>query len=171
MLFSGVQTKVNPSHEAASVAGDASAYATALVSVDEAMKLFGFKRTTFYRFRHKNQVPVVLGRRIHVGDIISACDVERGKRSANGPPIRATMAEAKGYAAMLITLTAAGRLFGLSTTSFWRLRVRHRVPLVAGGRVHAEDIIGALDAERNCLPVKINRQDNNLTGSEGTGSK
>lgn len=149
VLFIRVHTQATLQAQVSDIVSDATTYVKALVSVDEAMKLFGFKRTTFYRFRAKHHVPVVLGRRVHVGDIISACEIERGKRNAYGPPLHATMADAKNYSTKLITLATAGRLFDLSTTSLWRLRIRHRVPLVAGGRVHADDIVAALDRERS----------------------
>lgn len=55
---------------------------------------------------------------------------------------------AEAYAAKLLTVTVAGEKFGLSRTTFCRLRRRHKIPLLPGLKVHVDDVIAALEKER-----------------------
>jgi hypothetical protein len=47
-----------------------------------------------------------------------------------------------------ITLAAAEAMSGLSRTTFWRFRKRHRIRLLTGRRICAADIISGFEAER-----------------------
>ncbi len=48
----------------------------------------------------------------------------------------------------LLSLRQAQSEFGFSRASFWRFRKRHRICLLPGRRVSAEDILSSFDAER-----------------------
>ncbi|MBW7896374.1 MAG: hypothetical protein H3C27_14800 [Opitutaceae bacterium] len=138
----------------------ATLYVSSLLSVDQAAALFKFKRTSFYRFRAQHRIALLPGRRIHVGDVVAACEAERRCPSSLHAE---TLDQAKLYASKLMTLAEAERCFDLSNTSLWRLRVHHSIPLVAAGRLHADDIVNALNRERNRLrPAQHERTENHL---------
>jgi hypothetical protein len=55
---------------------------------------------------------------------------------------------AENYAAKLLPVGVAAKLFGLSLPTFWKLRRRHGIVLLVGRRVHVGDIIDALEKDR-----------------------
>ena len=59
----------------------AAEYAAKLLPISKAQALFGFKISTFWRFRQNHRIPILPGKRIHIDDIIAALERER-KRSS-----------------------------------------------------------------------------------------
>jgi hypothetical protein len=55
---------------------------------------------------------------------------------------------AQEYAVKMLTVSAAVSAFGFSTSTFMRLRRRHKIQILPGRKVHVDDIIAALERER-----------------------
>lgn len=55
---------------------------------------------------------------------------------------------AEQYTANLLTLPEAAQKFGMSASTFLRLRRRHCIAILPGKRVHVADVIAALEKER-----------------------
>lgn len=52
------------------------------------------------------------------------------------------------YTAQLLPVAKAAKMFGMSASTFLRLRQKHGVQSLPGRRVHVDDIISALQQER-----------------------
>lgn len=121
-------------------------FVAALVPLHDAEQLFGFSRSGFFRFRRRHAIAGLLGGKVHVGDIVDACERERGSEAWLGKIDN--VQQAADYASRLLPRTTAASRIGVSRTEFWRLCVRHKIPRVACGRIHSDDLLAALDAQR-----------------------
>lgn len=121
------------------------AYVKSQVALDDAQELFGFSRTSFFRFRRRHAIATLPGRKISLADIVAAFESERRRNTGySGVAVE----DSAAYRDKLLTLGRAAEVFGLSTTDFWRLRLRHRISKLSGNQVHVDDVIAALEAER-----------------------
>ena len=126
----------------------------------EAQNLFGFKRTTFFRFRVKHGIEVLPVRCVSVIDVVQAFENERKlSTSLNATKWLGTgMAAVLEYRSRLLPLRHASAAFKIPGTSFWRFRLRHGIQTLSGGFVHADDLVASLDAQRR----GVRRQSNVL---------
>jgi len=109
--------------------------------LDEAQRLVRMSRTGFFRFRGEHGIGKAKGK-VNGAEVVRALERVRGLTGQGPfPPLRE-------YAAKLMTREEVGLHFGFKVTSLYKLRVRHRVPLLPGGIFHCDDIIAALEAER-----------------------
>lgn len=123
-------------------------YTNALLSIEDAQHMFGFERTSFYRFRKDYRILLLAGRRIHVGDVVRAFERQRRRDHSAIGFSHITIDQAVEYRAKVLTLPEAKSAFGISSTTLWRLRQRYSIPMLSVRRIHADDIIAALNASR-----------------------
>lgn len=119
------------------------AYIKECYTLDEAQQLVRMSRTGFFRFRGAYGIGVATGRKVHGAEVV------RGLERARGLPGKGPFPSLREYALKLLTREEVCRDFGFKLTSLYKLRVRHRVPLLPGGTFHCEDIIAAIEAERH----------------------
>lgn len=119
-----------------------SAYVDGLSRLDEAQRPVRMSRTEFYRLRRDCGVHPVPSRRVHGADIIRTFERHRGL-PGNGP--YPTLHE---YSCKLLKLQEVCTTFGMKVTSLYKLRIRHKVPRLPGGSFLCDDIIAAIEAER-----------------------
>jgi hypothetical protein len=118
-----------------------SAFIKECYPLDEAQRLVRMSRTGFFRFRGEHGIGKAKGK-------VNGAEVVRGLERVRGLTGRGPFPPLREYAAKLMTREEVGLHFGFKVTSLYKLRVRHRVPLLPGGIFHCDDIIAALEAER-----------------------
>lgn len=125
-----------------------------MVPLTDAQAMYNFKRTVFFRFRRNHRINRLPGDRVNLEDIVKAFEIERGRKSSNGVKNHAAITSTAAileYHTKLMPMKKAAKVFKFSRTDFWRLRLKHRICRLSGSQVHTDDIIAALDAERNRL--------------------
>lgn len=118
-----------------------SAFIKECYPLDEAQRLVRMSRVGFFRFRRDYGIGKAMGK-------VNGAEVVRGLERARGLTGDVPFPSLRKYATMLITREEVCLHFGFKLTSLFKLRVRHRVPLLPGGTFHCDDIIAALEAAR-----------------------
>lgn len=63
-------------------------------------------------------------------------------------PLKTPEQIASAYMAKLLPIAGAAKMFGMSKSTFLRLRQKHGVNSLPGQRVHIADIVSAMEKER-----------------------
>lgn len=127
-------------------------YLETIVRLVDAQSMFGFSRTSFFRFRRAHHIASLPGGRVSLIDIVRGFEEERKipviPGSAPQKWTGTNLAAVFEYRSKLLALCRASEIFELPSTTFWRFRLKHSVGKLSGAHVHADDIIAGLDAER-----------------------
>lgn len=118
------------------------AFTGELYQLEDAQRMLLMSRTGFFRFRSVHRIRTIMGRKIHGADVVRALEVCRGRG------VEKPLPALRDYSKSLLSRHEVCSRFQLKITSLYKLRVRHKVPMVAGSVFHVDDIIAALDAER-----------------------
>lgn len=114
-------------------------------TLKSAAKLFGFSRTSFFRFRRKHRILKLPGNQVSMKAIVTGLEAERGQSHQNvATNTPSSLPGILEYREKLLTLKQAAAHLKCSSTTFWRFRVRVRLKVLSGRKIHADDLCAAL---------------------------
>lgn len=131
-----------------------------IVPLEAAAKFFGFSRTSFFRFRRRHRLRKLPGNKVSMSAIVISLESERTKDPCLHARLDASrsLPEVLRYRENLLSLSEAAARLNCSSTTFWRFRVRMRLKLVSGRKIHSDDLCAALERLSLCSETLDQRQ-------------